>query len=78
MSADIPVSPTANRIIKYGDAEVSVIERSWKAAERLPYRKTYSLKPGQNWKDAAVTPAQWEHYVLLDDGEAIPVGADNA
>ena len=75
MSAYIPVSPTANRIIKYGDAEVSVIERSWKAAERLPYRKTYSLKPGQNWKDAAVTPAQWEHYVLLDDGEAIPVGA---
>ncbi|MBI4782245.1 MAG: hypothetical protein HY785_13140 [Oscillatoriophycideae cyanobacterium NC_groundwater_1537_Pr4_S-0.65um_50_18] len=63
------------RTIKYGDAEVPVIERFWKVAERLPYRKTYSLKPGQHWKDAGVTSKQWESYVLLDDGEAIPVGA---
>jgi hypothetical protein len=63
------------RTIKYGDAEVPVLERPWKAADRLPYRKTYSLKPGQHWKEAAVKPAQWEHYVLQDDGEAVPVGA---
>ncbi len=66
---------TTARTIKYGDEEVPVIERFWKPAERLPYRKTYSLKPGQYWKEAAVTSAQWEHYVLLDGGEAVPVGA---
>src|SRR3972149_8731295 len=66
---------TTARTIKYGDTEVPVTERFWKAAERLPYRKTYSLKPGQHWKEAAVTSAQWEHYVLLDNGEAVPVGA---
>lgn len=65
---------TTVRTIKYGDAEVPVIERFWKPAERLPYRKTYSLKPGQSWKEAAVTSAQLEHYVLLDDREAVPVG----
>ncbi len=63
------------RTIKYGDAIVPVIERSWAIAERQPYRKTYSLKPGQHWKDAPVTPAQWENYVLLDDGKVAPVGA---
>lgn len=62
------------RGIKYGDAEVTVIERSWRSAERQPYRKPYSLKPGQHWKDATLTPAQWENYVLLDDGESVPVG----
>lgn len=66
---------TTVRTIKYGDAEVPVIKRSWKVADRLPYRKTYSLKPGQHWKDAAETSAQGEHYVLLDDGEVVPVGA---
>lgn len=63
------------RSIKYGDAEVPVIERYWKTSRRLPYRKTYSLKPGENWREAAVTPRQSETYVLLDDGEAVPVGA---
>ncbi len=60
--------------IRYGDWDVPVIRRSWPSAERQPYRKTYSLKPGQHWKDAPVTPAQWEHYVLLDDGDIVPVG----
>jgi len=61
--------------MKYGDREVPVIERFWKVAERLPYRKTYRLKPGQHWKEADVTPDQWEYYVLLNDREAVPVGA---
>jgi hypothetical protein len=65
---------TTARTIKYGAAEVTVIKRSWRIAERQPYRKTYSLKPGQHWKDAALTPAQGENYVLLDDGESVPVG----
>lgn len=66
---------TTVRTTKYGDAEVPVIERFWKVAERLPYHKTYSLKPGQHWKEADVTSKQWESCVLLNDGEAIPVGA---
>jgi hypothetical protein len=61
--------------IKYGDEEVPVIERFLKPAERLPYRKTYRLKPGQHWEEAPVTSAQLEHYVLFDDGKAVPVGA---
>lgn len=63
------------RTIRYGDANVPVIERFWRTAERLPYRKTYRLKPGQHWKEADVTPSQWEYYVLLDNGDAVPVGA---
>lgn len=64
----------SRRTIRYGDEDVPVIERSWSSPDRLPYRKTYGLKPGQHWKDAAVTPEQWEHYVLRD-GEPVPVGA---
>lgn len=63
------------RTIKYGDAEVPVFERFWIMSERLPYRKTYSLKPGQYWKEADETPNQYESYVLLNNGDAIPVGA---
>ncbi len=67
---------TASRTIKYGDEDAPVIERrSWPIAERQPYRKTYSLKAGQHWREREVTPAQWEHYVLLDGGETVPVGA---
>src|SRR5207302_1548560 len=40
----------------------------------LPYRKTYVLKPGENWKEAPITRDQWEYYVALQDGP-IPVGA---
>ncbi len=61
--------------IKFGDADVPVLEGSWPVAEKQPYRKTYRLKPGQHWRDASATPEQWENYVLLDDGEPIPVGA---
>jgi hypothetical protein len=63
------------RTIRYGDADVPVIERFWKTADRLPYRKTYSLKPGQHWLQASETPAQWEYYVELDNGDPVPVGA---
>jgi len=63
------------RTAKFGDTEVPVLERDWTTtAERLPYWKTYGLKPGQHWKDAAITKAQWEYYVLLEDGP-VPVGA---
>ena len=66
--------PEAKRIA-FGDLEVPVLERAWNTtAERLPYRKTYGLKPGQLWTDAPSTPDQWEYYVLLEDGP-VPVGA---
>ena len=64
-----------NPSIRYGDQEVLVHRRPWKAGPRIPYRKTYSLKPGQHWSEAGETPNQWEHYVLQDDGSQIPVGA---
>jgi len=60
--------------IRYGDIEVPLHRRPWKAGPRTPYRKTYALKPGQHWLDAGETPKQWEHYVLLDDGSQVPVG----
>jgi hypothetical protein len=63
------------RTAKYGDVEVPVFERDWPTtADRLPYWKTYGLKPGQHWKDAPVTHDQWEYYVLLDEGP-VPAGA---
>lgn len=61
--------------ILYGDREVRVHRQPWVAGPRIPYRKTYSLKPGQHWAEASETPNQWEHYVLQDDGSQIPVGA---
>ncbi len=61
--------------ILYGEVEVPVYLRPWKAGPRIPYRKTYALKPGQQWSEAGETPNQWEHYVLQDDGSQIPVGA---
>ena len=65
----------ATTTIRYGDDQVPVIERTWRVAPLEPYRKTYVLKPGQRWTDAPTTPKQWEHYVQLDDGTSIPVGA---
>jgi hypothetical protein len=36
--------------------QVPILERDWKTTpQRLPYRKTYVLKPGQHWKDAQVS-----------------------
>jgi len=63
------------RTTRYGNADVPVHEREWTAAERQPYRKTYSLKPGQHWKDAETTELQWEHYPTRSDGTFVPVGA---
>lgn len=60
-----------SRTISYGDVEVPLIERDWvRTAQRLPYRKTYLLKPG----DGRTANTIWEHYVQLTD-EAIPAGA---
>lgn len=66
---------TAYKTIIYGDREVPVFERPWRVAVRSPYRKTYKLKPGEHWAEAPVTHNQFENYVLLDDGQTIPVGA---
>ena len=64
----------ASKSIIYGDIEVPILERDWlRTRERLPYRKTYLLKPGQHWHDAPSTPTLWEHYVQLADG-AVPAG----
>lgn len=61
--------------IDVGGMAVPLLHREWKRhASRLPYRKTYRLKPGDNWHDAEVTEEQWEHYVHTDEGP-IPVGA---
>ena len=62
------------KTIELGGELVPVVTRDWVSGEREPYRKTYSLKPGQHWLDAEVTPNQWEHYVVTRDGQ-IPVGA---
>jgi hypothetical protein len=65
------------RTVAYGDFNIPVIERDWlRTREKLPYRKTYLLKPGQKWHDAPVDLASplCEAYVQLAD-DAIPAGA---
>jgi hypothetical protein len=64
-----------SKTIPYGDREVPIFERPWQAATPSPYKMTYKLKPGEHWAEAPVTHNQFENYVLLDDGQAIPVGA---
>lgn len=62
-------------MIRWGDDQVPVLQRDWQRhADRLPYRKTYRLKPGERWRDAPVTRNQWEHYVAFE-GDIIPAGA---
>lgn len=62
--------------VRYGDLDAPVLERDWKRTpHRLPYRKTYLLKPGDRWVDAPSTETLWEHYVQQPDGTAIPAGA---
>lgn len=61
--------------ILYGEIEVPIHQRYWKAGPRIAYRKTYQLKPGQHWLEAAETLDQFENYVLQEDGSQIPVGA---
>ena len=61
--------------ILYGDIPAPVLDRDWlRTKERIPYRKTYRLKPGQSWFDAESTRKQWESYVHQDDGP-VPSGA---
>ena len=65
-----------SKLVKYGDIEAPVFERDWlRTPRRLPYRKTYLLKPGDRWLDAPATDTLWEHYVQQPDGTAIPSGA---
>ena len=61
--------------MRYGNAEVPVVRRRWQPIQRAPYRKTYSLKPGQMWADAPTTEKQWKCYVAEPDGGYVPVGA---
>lgn len=63
------------RYTRLGDQDVPVYQFDWKAGERQPYRKTYSLVPGQSWWDAEITDKQFENYAFDDDGNQIPVGA---
>jgi hypothetical protein len=62
------------KTITYGGREVPVFERSWQASAPLPYKMTYKLKPGEHWNDAPTSHKQFENYVLLNDGQAVPVG----
>ena len=63
------------KTIRYGSQEVKVLERIWEASPRKPYRKTYKLKPGQQWEEAEETEKQWETYVTTANGSYEPVGA---
>jgi hypothetical protein len=62
--------------ILYGDDQVPLLQREWlRHTPKLPYRKTYSLKPGDRWHDAPTTERQSEAYVHLPDASVAPVGA---
>ena len=60
--------------IRYGSIEVPLIERNWPEVVADSYRKTYTLQPGQHWREAEVTEKQGELYTSID-GEMVPVGA---
>lgn len=64
-----------HKTITYGGEQEKLFLREWKPGEKVPYRKTYCLKPGQHWSDAEETTEQNEGYVLTPDGNQIPVGA---
>lgn len=50
--------------VLYGDEDIPVLSRSWKrTTERMPYRQTELLKPGQHWRDAREVTGACEHYV---------------
>ena len=60
---------------QFGNAMVPVLRKDWRRAPTQHYRKTYGLRLGESWFDADTTDEQSEHYVLGDDGVAVPVGA---
>lgn len=64
-----------NPTVLLGGEPVPLIRRSWRSGKKLPYRKTYGLRPGQHWAEAEESAGQFEHYVELDDGSQVPVGA---
>ena len=61
--------------IRWGSSDVPLLRKRWHSLERLPYRKSYSLKPGQSWHEAPVTDRQLEWYVFDQNLGHIPVGA---
>lgn len=64
-----------NTTIRFGDEDVFIMRRDWlRVRDRLPYRKTYRLKPGEKWQNSETTTDQWEHYVDTVEGP-LPVGA---
>lgn len=59
--------------VLYGGVTVPVFRRTWRTTPtKLPYRKTYDLKPGQHWKDIGETTKQWEYYVVLEHDPSVP------
>lgn len=69
---------SAMKTIAFGKSKVPVVERLWKTGGKVPYKKTYRLKPGDSWFDAEETQDQNEHYVLDETGTQIPVGVQIA
>ena len=61
--------------ILLGGQEVPVIRKHWVSGNILPYKKTYTLLPGQSWCEAEETSAQSEHYVKTKENKYVPVGA---
>jgi hypothetical protein len=50
--------------------DVSIIQRRWKPAGKVPFREVCKLTPGQHWLDAPEAPTASnysQHYVLLQD-----------
>ena len=58
----------------FGRASVPVLKREWPGAPCRPYRKAYSLKPGQSWHDAE-TGGQREYCALDCKGNQVPATA---
>lgn len=64
------------KLIRFGSEDVEVIQVSWKSGrKRVPYVKTYALKPGESWLDAPATENQWQHYVISEAGKDVPAEA---
>ncbi len=61
--------------IMLGGQDVRLIRKQWTSGNLLPYKKTYTLLPGQSWFDAEETPRQSEHYVNTGGNRQVPIGA---
>ena len=64
-----------NETILLGGQEVPVIRKNWVSSYTVPYKKTYTLLPGQSWCEAEETSDQSERYVKTRENKYVPVGA---